>query len=93
MTELRMSPAWPNPFRSETTIAFMLPDDGSATVSIYNVAGRLVKKLPAQRCSAGRNERAWDGTNAAGDRVASGVYFVRVTSGGEAATGKVVLVR
>jgi hypothetical protein len=93
VSRLRLNPAWPNPFRGETTIAFVLPEDGSATVSVYNVAGRLVKRLPAQRCAAGRNERAWDGTNSNGDDVASGVYFVRVTAGGESAAGKVVLVR
>ncbi len=93
VTALRLNPAWPNPFRGETTIAFMLPDDGSATVSVYNVAGRLVKTLPAQRCAAGRNERVWDGKNANGDKVASGVYFVRVEAGGEVAGTKVVLLR
>jgi len=93
VTELKLSPARPNPFHDETTVAFLLPEEGGATVSIYNVAGRLLRTLPGQRCSAGLNERVWDGTDVDGNDVPSGVYFVRVTAGGESATGKVVLVR
>ena len=93
VTELRMSPARPNPFYDQTTIAFLLPAEGGATVSIYDVAGRLLRTLPAQSCHAGLNERVWDGTDADGNDVPSGVYFVRVKAGGESATGKIVLVR
>ena len=93
MSELRLSPAWPNPFRDETVIRFALPAAGPASVRVYNVAGRLVRELPTQRGSAGLNERIWDGKDADGDTVASGIYFVRVEAGGETAHGKLVLVR
>ena len=93
VSELKLRPARPNPFRNETTIAFLLPAKGGATVSIYNVAGRLLRTIPTQRGDAGLNESVWDGTDADGNDVPSGVYFVRVTAGGESATGKVVLVR
>jgi C1A family cysteine protease len=93
VTELKLSPARPNPFHNETIVAFLLPAEGGATVSIYDVAGRLLRTLPEQRCSAGLNERVWNGTDADGNDVPSGVYFVRVTAGGESATGKVVVVR
>ena len=93
VTELKLSPARPNPFCNETTIAFLLPAEGAATVSVYDVAGRLLRTLSVERYGAGLNERVWDGTDADGNEVASGVYFVRVTAGGESATGKVVLVR
>ena len=93
VSELKLNLARPNPFRGETTIAFLLPAEGGATVSIYNVAGRLIRTLPTQRCDAGLNERVWNGVDADGNDVPSGVYFVRVTAGGESATGKVVVVR
>jgi hypothetical protein len=93
VTELKLNPARPNPFSNETTIAFLLPAEGGAAVSIYNVAGRLLRTLPAQRCDAGLNERVWNGTDADGNDVPSGVYFVRVTADGESATGKILLVR
>ena len=93
VAELRLNPSWPNPFRDETTMVFMLPSDGMVTVSIYDVAGHLLMTLPASRGFAGPNLRAWDGTDADGNDVPSGIYFVRVTAGGESATGKVVLVR
>jgi C1A family cysteine protease len=93
ITRLQLRPPWPNPFRDETAIVFVAPADGVAEVSIYNVAGRLVRRLPAAQCVAGVNERVWDGKNNGGDDVASGVYFVRVEAGGETANGKVVVVR
>ena len=94
VSELRLNPSWPNPFRDRTKIVFMLPSDGKATVSVYDVAGRLLRTLPESPGFAGRpNHRIWDGTDADGNDVPSGVYFVRVTAGGESATGKVVLVR
>jgi hypothetical protein len=97
VTELRFRPPWPNPFRDETRIVFMLPDDipedSLADVAVYNVAGRLVKKLPARPATGGRNERTWDGTNSDGNSVASGVYFVRIEWGSESTGGKVVLLR
>jgi len=93
VSELKLNPARPNPFYNETKIAFLLPTEGGAAVSIYNVAGRLLRILPTQRCDAGLTERVWDGTDTDGNELPSGVYFVRVTAGSESATGKVVLVR
>ncbi|MCK4680817.1 T9SS type A sorting domain-containing protein, partial [bacterium] len=93
VTELKLSPARPNPFHDETRIVFELPSDGGATVSVYDVAGRLIRTLPESSGFAGPNLRTWDGTDADGNDMPSGVYFVRVTAGGESATGKVVLVR
>jgi len=91
--ELRLNPSWPNPFRDATTVVFMAPAAGTATVSIYDVSGRLVRELPGRECSAGPNLRSWDGTNRNGEPMPSGVYFVRVEAGGEASHGKVVLLR
>jgi len=93
VSKLMLRPPLPNPFRSETAIVFMMPSDGTATVSVYNVAGRLVKELPPQRGVAGRNEVVWNAKTGNGDNVASGVYFVRVEAGGSTVSGKVVLVR
>jgi hypothetical protein len=93
VSALRMSPAWPNPFRDQTVLRFALPAPGIVRVRIYNVAGRLVRELPAVHCDAGPNERTWDGGDSGGNRVASGVYFVRVSAGDATADGKVVLLR
>ena len=91
VSRLALRPPWPNPFRYSTSIVFMMPTDGMATVSIYEVTGRLVRKLPARQCQAGRNEVVWDGRSEDAIAARSGVYFVRVEAGGETAHGKVVL--
>jgi len=93
VSELMMSPPWPNPFRDDTTIRFSVPSDGSARVRVYNVAGQLVRELPRVRASAGDNLVSWDGRNSEDQRVASGVYFVRVDAAGETASAKVVLLK
>jgi hypothetical protein len=93
VSRLAMRQAWPNPFRVDTAIAFMMPSDGVATVSIYDVAGRLVRRLPPRHGSTGRNEVVWNGRNGSGKQVASGVYFVLVEAGGDQVTGKVVRVK
>ncbi len=93
VTALRFGPTAPNPFRSSATISFSVPSACTAKVSVYDVAGRLVKRLPDVACAAGPNQASWDGANGEGQSVASGVYFVRVTAGGESAGGKVVRLR
>jgi hypothetical protein len=66
-------------------------------LAMYNAAGRLVADVFEGRADAGRMVLTWDGRDRRGERVASGVYFARLTSRGEkatsAVTSKVVLVR
>jgi hypothetical protein len=82
-----------NPFRGATTIAFTLPSAGRARLAIYDVAGRLVRELHSAPTNAGRHTRAWDGTDASGQRVAQGIYFVRLEHGGESLVRKGALLR
>ncbi len=83
----------PNPFNPVTTIAFTTPSRGRATLEIYDVSGRLVRTLVEGTVDAGRHERLWDGTDAIGHEVGSGLYFYRVTFGTESKSRKMLLVR
>jgi len=86
--------AWPNPFGSEVHIDYTTPQNGGDhTVAIYDAAGRLVNELFSGRRDAGDHQVEWDGRDARGRRVASGVYFVRVHTGDAAVGRKIVLVR
>ena len=74
---------YPNPFNPETWIPYQLSEDTSVSVSIYDTTGQLVRTLSLGFQSAGfYNSRAraayWDGRNAVGERVASGVYFYKL---------------
>jgi hypothetical protein len=82
----------PNPFGARTTIRFTASRDGRVTVSIHDVAGRLVRALE-RPVPAGSHEIAWDGRTADGLRAPSGVYFARVTVGDFRETRRIVLLR
>ena len=76
---------YPNPFNPETWIPYRLSEDGPVSLSIYDAKGTLVRTLSLGYQSAGfyqRQGRAayWDGRNALGEPVASGVYFYQLVT-------------
>jgi hypothetical protein len=87
-------PARPNPFRDATTIAFSVSRPGPVRLAVYDVGGRLVRRLlEADRLGAGVHERVWDGVDDAGRLAAPGVYYYRLDSAGDDATRKMLLLR
>ena len=73
--------AYPNPFNPETSIAFSVRKDGPVTIRIYSIDGRLVRTLKdGEFTAAGSHEVRWNGLDGAGNRVSSGMYFVKTTA-------------
>jgi C1A family cysteine protease len=89
----RLDPARPNPFNPVTTIAFALPEAGPARLAVYNVSGRLVAVLAEGVLDAGEHEAVWNGRDATGRQLGSGVYFVRLEVAGSVSTRKMVMVK
>ncbi len=83
----------PNPFRPATTIAYAVPRNGSVQLSVFDVTGRLVRRLVGQVQAAGRYQVIWDGRDTAGRRAASGVYFYRLVTGDVIETRCMVRIR
>jgi hypothetical protein len=83
----------PNPFNPTTTMSFTLPELVSVTLSIYDVEGRRVRTLVEETMKEGYHERIWDGTDANGTSVGSGVYFYRIRAGNRTITKKMVLLK
>jgi hypothetical protein len=83
----------PNPCRGCASVAFALPAPGEAEVGVYDVAGRLVSGLHSGAVASGESRLRWEGTEAAGRPVASGVYFVRLSYRGSTAIAKLLLIR
>jgi hypothetical protein len=81
----------PNPFNPSTMIQFTLSSIRKVRLSVYDVSGRLVTTLLDGPARAGTTGVVWDGTNAGGSRVSSGVYFCRLVAGEESRTIKMVL--
>ena len=86
-----LDPAWPNPFNPKTTLSFSLAHEGDARLSIHDVLGREVAVLVDGPRPAGSQQVSWDGRDAAGRPVSSGVYFARLVSAGERHSRKLVL--
>ena len=87
---------YPNPFNPETWIPYQLSEPAEVTVSIHASDGKLVRTLELGQRPAGvysdKNRAAyWDGQNAQGEPVASGVYFYTLTAGDFKATRKMVI--
>ena len=83
----------PHPFPGRGVIELSAAGQGPVLVSIYDVAGRLVRRLETTVVSGDRASVQWDGRSAGGSHVASGVYFVRAERGAESVMRKLVLVR
>ena len=71
----------PNPFNPSTQIAYEVPQQAHFRLAVYNVLGQEVVRLVDQLQTTGRYTVTWNGRNARGAAVASGVYLYRLTSG------------
>ena len=83
----------PNPFNPRTTLAFTLAHRERVRLSLYDLRGRLVRRLVAGELAAGHHTVIWDGRDGTGQGVASGVYLARFRAGDVAQEHKVMLVR
>lgn len=90
-----LSQNYPNPFNPGTTIRFSIERRAHVTLRIYDAAGRLVRTLVDELRVPRENGYTveWNGRNDAGQPVASGIYFCRVTAGDFRQTRKMVVLR
>lgn len=91
---LHLEPSVPNPFRDAATIRLLIDRAPLAIdIDIYDVAGRHVRRLAARSERAGRQELPWDGRDANGVLLPSGVYIYHALAAGKAVSGRLVLLR
>jgi hypothetical protein len=76
----RLDQNFPNPFNPVTQISFSLERAGMVSLKVYNIHGQLLRTLVSLEMQAGVHSIEWDGADADGDPVASGVYFYRLES-------------
>ncbi|MBX2989839.1 MAG: C-GCAxxG-C-C family protein [Bacteroidetes bacterium] len=85
---------YPNPFNPSTNLEFSIPKSETVSLSVYDVHGRLVRNLVTNETfSQGTFKTQWDGTNDAGMRVATGIYFARLSAGTFNAVQKMNLIK
>ncbi len=84
---------YPNPFNSSTLIRYFLPSRQATELTLYDLLGRPVRKLVAGRQQTGWNEVLWDGRDADGRPVATGVYLYRLKTTSGERVNKLTLLR
>ena len=92
-TEYALDQNYPNPFNPSTTIRYALPEESKVTLVIYDILGREVIELVSETQPAGKHQVVWQGQNAFGQPVASGIYIYRYSAGGYTDMKKMLLLR
>jgi pimeloyl-ACP methyl ester carboxylesterase len=91
-TEFSLAQNYPNPFNPETTIQFSLPKRSRITIRIFNLVGSEIRTLRDEIMEPGYHQAIWDGKDATGRPVPSGVYLYKMQAGVFVAVKKCVLV-
>jgi hypothetical protein len=86
-------PAYPNPFNMSTTIKFEIQNRTAVKIAIFDVSGRLVNTILNSSFIPGTYTINWNGQNAAGQQMASGVYFASVALARENSILKLILLK
>ena len=89
---------YPNPFNPETWIPYQLSQSAEVSIHIHNVAGHLIRTLdlglkPTGSYMTPATAAYWDGKNAVGESVASGIYFYTLQTADFAATRRMVILK
>ncbi len=84
---------YPNPFNPSTRIVFELPSAQNVALIVYDIRGRQVRRLVSGQLAAGGHEIVWQGTDAAGRAVPSGIYLYRLVTRAGSQTGRMVLAK
>lgn len=78
----KLEQAYPNPFNPSTTIRFSIKESEKVRLEIYDIRGRLVNSvIDSEYMNAGTYESKWNAQNNLGEKVASGIYIARLTTG------------
>ncbi|MFC1475223.1 FlgD immunoglobulin-like domain containing protein [Candidatus Zixiibacteriota bacterium] len=91
--EYSLAQNYPNPFNPVTIIKYELPVQSDVTIELFNVLGQKVRTLVNRKEPAGTYTIFWDGTDASGNPVATGLYLYRITAGSFEETRKMLLLK
>jgi hypothetical protein len=83
----------PNPFNPQTLIKYDLPEAANVRLEVFNILGQKVTTLVDRHEAAGPKSALWDGTDAAGNKVSSGIYLYKIIAGDYKAAKKMMLVK
>ena len=93
MLKFSLSQNFPNPFNPTTNIEFSIPEKSFVSLKIYDMNGKLVRRLSNGTKNQGRYLATWDAKNEFGFKVASGVYFYKLQTSNNVVTKKMLLMK
>ncbi len=85
--------AWPNPFRETAAVDFLLQDPAPVEMAVYDLRGRLVRRISAGPHAEGAHTLIWDGRTGGGGRAAAGTYLIMLKTARGSDTRRITLVR
>ena len=88
-----LSPAYPNPFTSLTTLRLKLPTPEMVTAVVYDIRGRQIASLMEKMCPAGKLLLSWNGKNNDGESLGNGIYFAVIKVGSHQLVQRMVRIR
>jgi hypothetical protein len=92
-TRFEFSNIYPNPFNGQASFQYGLPEGADVTFDIYNIEGRLVRKITCGKLPPGYHGLIWDGTANDDKKAASGLYMVRMTAGDHQFIRKAIILK
>tara|TARA_B100000941_G_C28362180_1_gene477633 strand:- start:409 stop:843 length:435 start_codon:yes stop_codon:yes gene_type:complete len=84
---------YPNPFNSNTVIPFSISEPGKTSLFVYDINGRIVKKILNEYLRVGYHTFTWDGKNGMGHSVSSGIYYYELKNAFFTNTKKMILIK
>ena len=90
--QFALGPNYPNPFNPTTIIPYQLPTTMHVRLEVFNILGQRLTTLVDGERAGGFHAVRWDATDAAGQAMAAGVYFYRLSGEGVQATRRMVLI-
>ena len=92
-TDFELGQNYPNPFNSSTVVQFSITKTSDVKLSIFNALGRKVITVLDNYLSAGQYSVEWDGSGKNGNKVASGIYFYRLSVNNQIKSKKMLLLK
>jgi hypothetical protein len=84
---------FPNPFNPQTIISYDIKDKAAVRIDIFNLKGQLIRTLVNGMIDKGNQQVIWNGTDANGNPVASGVYQYRMQAGDYKSVRRMMLIK
>ncbi len=83
----------PNPFNMETRFMYDLPEPGFVEIKLYDAGGHFIRDLVRRQQPAGCHQAVWDGNDAQGNGVSTGIYLLQMAAGSFTAHRKIMLIK